>query len=75
MVLVMAVVLMEFSGASGFWPWEKEEERKGRKERGNGRDNENERKKKENEVFEKERICEIILKKEYKNIIYKKNLV
>ena len=62
-------------GASGFWTWEKEEERRGRKERGNGRDNEKERKKKEKEVLEKKCVGEIILKKEYKNIIYIKYLV
>ena len=50
-------------------------ERRGRKERGNGGDNEKEREKKENEVMEKERVGEIILKKEYKNIIYIKYLV
>ena len=38
-------------------------ERRARKERGNGRDNEIEREKKENEVMEKERVGEIILKK------------
>ena len=50
-------------------------ERRGRKERGNGRDNEKERKKKEKDILEKETLGKIILKKEYKNIIYIKDSV
>ena len=58
------------SGASGFWTWEKEEERRGRKERGNGRDKEKERRRKKRKYWKKKRVGKIILKKEYKNIIY-----
>ena len=57
-------------GASGFWMWEKEEERRGRKERGNGKDKEKERRRKKMKYWKKKRVGKIILKKEYKNIIY-----
>ena len=53
----------------------KEEERRGRKERGNGKDKEKERKKKERRYWKKKRVGKIILKKEYKNIIYIKYIV
>ena len=59
------------SGAFGFWTWEKEEERKGRKERGNGSDKEKERRRrKKRKYWKKQRVGKIILKNEYKNIIY-----
>ena len=57
-------------GAFGFWMWEKEEERRGRKERGNDRDKEKERRRKKIKYWKKKLVGKIILKKEYKNIIY-----
>ena len=50
-----------------FWPWKKEEEEK--KEE-TAEIKEKERKKKEKDILEKETVGKIILKKEYKNIIY-----
>ena len=50
--------------------WEKEEERRGRKERGNDRDKEKERRRKKMKYWKKKPVGKIILKKEYKNIIY-----
>ena len=67
-VLVMAVVLMEFL-LWFFWVLNVRE-RRGRKERGNGRNREKERRRKKRKYWKKKRIGKIMLKKEYKNIIY-----
>ena len=68
---VLVIVLLGFNGDVDLIV----RERRGRKERGNGRNREKERRRKKRKYWKKKRIGKIILKKEYKNIIYIKYII